>query len=264
MGTLEEASREELIDEIRGLRRENASWRTKHRDFADAFSHFDEATTAGLLKLVDNLATNPREAAELMRGVAYDIFTDLGEDIHKDAPWAEGESEPKEEQEENVEDMDEETKQLIADMKAQIEELKGRSDADAQARQEAEEAEIRAVIDEAKALGYEEGSAAMAHLFFAAHHHTNGDLKEAAKMVAPVTGIPYKGEEGEGTEPAGGEGGTGGEGTETEGGEDEGGRRFPSTARANAGTPKPEAAEAPQSIEEAGEALYAFLDSLPD
>lgn len=250
MGDLEEASREDLIAQIKSLRQENANRRTQLREFEAVFDQFDEPTSKGLLALVGKLATDEQEAAVVLRDLAHDI---LGEKILDGAPWVAKEDEPKEDEPEEEEVSDELMAKIEA-LEAQIAEMTAGKDAEAEAREAEEAAQLEEIIQEAEALGYKRGTPEIAHLFFTASRG-DGDLAKAHEKVGPLVGIEVKKAEGEGEE-----------GVEEgeEGEEDEDGKRFPSTAKANAGTPGMAKNEAPTDFAGAEAAVRAMLDSIPD
>lgn len=247
MAELEDASPEDLIRMVKDLRNENADWRTKHREYEQVFSQFDDATARGLLSLVNNLGQDEKGAAVVLRDLAYDI---LGDEILKDAPWASEET-PEEEETEDVTN-EEQTKLLekLEAMEAELAAIKEEREQTQSERKAAEDAEVQKVVDEAVALGYEVGTEDFVLLMRMASKRPDGDLREAAKKLSSVTGIEVKDE---GDDQA--------EDTDEEEGDDEDGKRFPSTSKANAGAPGPEKAEAPKSWAEARSAVEAMLDS---
>jgi hypothetical protein len=242
---LEDASKDDLVKMVRDLRQEAGGYRTKLRTFEDVFGQFDPDTSRGLLGLVNQLAQDEESAAMLLRDLSYDI---LGERVLEDAPWKE--ETDTEEQEDDV-NKDEQIAALLEQVKTLTEtvnEIKGFTEEEKSQREQANNAEVEAVIAEAKALGYEPGSPAFMHLMFTASQG-DGDLEAAHKVVGPLVGMEVKTED---------------EPSEDESEEGEGEKRYPSTAKANAGTPGLKKSDPPDTWAEANDRVMDFLDSIPE
>lgn len=147
---------EETFDRkyVEELRQESAKYRTRAKDYEDAFEGYDDDTKAAMLDLARELNADPHMGSKRMVEVAKQV---LGEDGFRDLLEDKG---PKPLTEADVERKFKEREQ-------------------AQAQEQA----VQDVMREAKDLGYAEGTPDQAELFWFAHNKTEGDLSKAHEAV---------------------------------------------------------------------------------
>lgn len=145
------------VEKIRG---EAAKYRTAAKPFTDAFDGYEESDREAILDLAKELLSDPQAAGKRMLEASRSI---AGDDFDT---WI------------NPVTPEFLTPETLEAQLAQREES---------ARQKAE---VEGIQREAKELGYEEGTADHAKLFFYAANETQGDMKAAhAKMEAEKQGI---------------------------------------------------------------------------
>lgn len=242
---------EELRPMVEELRNEAASYRKKYAPYRDAFDGFRDEEVGFLLNLVAGLkAADPTAAAKTMRDVAFDM---LGEKWTEDAPWSDEEPESSEKEEapmEGVEVPEDKAAALTADEIQRI-----LDERDKRAQQAKEEEELTRLVEQVKAeaqtLGYEPDSPDYFLLVNTAMHKTDGDLSQAAAMLAPITGI------------GGGGGSDGADDTAgtAPGTEQAAAPRFPPPFQGGAGAAPGEPKEGPKNVKEARAAMEEWLSS---
>jgi hypothetical protein len=138
---------------VEELRKESAKYRTKAKPYEEAFAEYDDESREVLLSLARELITDPEAGARRMVEISKNILDDKFEDVLKDPS-------PRPLTAQDVDRMFSER-----ESKAQ------------------QEAAVRAVEQEADALGYADGTADRALLFSIANTETLGDLKAAHEKI---------------------------------------------------------------------------------
>lgn len=138
---------------VEELRKESAKYRTKAKPYEEAFAEYDDESREVLLSLARELISDPEAGARRMVEISKNILDDKFEDVLKDPS-------PRPLTAQDVDRMFSER-----ESKAQ------------------QEAAVRAVEQEADALGYADGTADRALLFSIANTETLGDLKAAHEKI---------------------------------------------------------------------------------
>lgn len=138
---------------VEELRQESAKYRTKVKPYEDAFADYDDDSRQAFLSLARDLIEAPEDAARRMLQVSRELLGDEFDKVLSDPT----------------------PKPLTKD---DVERLLAEKETVAQ-----QQAAIRAVEDEATALGYAEKSADRAFLFSIASTETAGDLKAAHEKI---------------------------------------------------------------------------------
>lgn len=239
---LEDCTTEELIAQIRALRKENADRRGAVSTYDEAFNGLDPTMQRGLLRMVKVFSDDREAGAALFRQVADSILSPEGDRIQLEEevdPMTDtnplGEEKPSPEGDPNVAALLEHVKKL----EETIVELQN----DRKASAEAEEARQR---DEAIAylnqLGYQQGTPEWDNIIeLASSDLLNGDLDRAHKLYNQF----YPAVEGEGQEGQGQEGQEQGQQSPEQNGQSEGSQqeeggetKFPATVgRGSVGGP---------------------------
>lgn len=159
----------EVQKAIRDLRDENASWRTKTRDYEGAFDGFGDDGRDFFLNLARTVREDPAQAATMAR--------ELAELLGEQTPSAGGAA--------DLDSLDDDTPLTAGQVKAMLDQ-RDQTAAQQRAAEDRErevEAGIAKINEEAKALGYEADSLDHFQLLFIANKQTGGDLAEADKVL---------------------------------------------------------------------------------
>lgn len=139
---------------VEELRQESAKYRTKAKTFEEAFSGYDDDSREAFLSLAKDLLEAPEDAAKRMLEVSRNLLGDQFDTFLAEDPT---------------------DKPLTA---ADVDRIMAEREQKAQA-----DAAVKAVEQEARDLGYTDGSPDIAELFWHAHNETGGDLKAAHEKV---------------------------------------------------------------------------------
>lgn len=225
---------------IRDLRNENAQRRTEVQQFKEVFSAFDEDSQRWLLNNIRLLADDSTApiGAKKFRDMTYQMLTSVNQ-WEEDAPWkaaAEETAEAVQQAADAGQPLTPEQVQEMLDAKL------------AERDQEAYvEAEARRMIEQATALGYEQGTPLYEYLFTVYGKNLDAGLEAAHQQLVEAGLAPTPKNEDQTQPPE----------------EESRSRRFPKTATAGgSGAANPPEGDGPITLKDAKSKALAYLNEL--